>query len=129
MIPLVEKNQDGKGDVNTWYLDNGASNHMTGLRSRLKILVESVQGKVRFGDGSTVCIKGKGSVALKCKNGEERILTEVYFIPSFCNNIISFWKLAEAENRVILDGEMLWVYEKSGKLLMKIPRAANRLSN
>ncbi|XP_074376484.1 uncharacterized protein LOC141718044 [Apium graveolens] len=48
-----------KADISVWYLDNGASNHMTGERSRFKELDENVHGQVRFGDGSTVCIKGK----------------------------------------------------------------------
>ena len=39
-----------------WYLDNGASNHMTGDREKFQELDEAVTGKVRFGDGSTVQI-------------------------------------------------------------------------
>jgi hypothetical protein len=35
-----------------WVLDTGASNHMTGTRSVLSHLDESVRGSVRFGDGS-----------------------------------------------------------------------------
>ncbi|GJY42076.1 ribonuclease H-like domain, reverse transcriptase, RNA-dependent DNA polymerase [Tanacetum coccineum] len=42
-----------------WYLDNGASNHMTGMREHFKELDEEVSGKVRFGDGSYIEIKGK----------------------------------------------------------------------
>lgn len=63
-----------------WYLDNGASNHMTGQRGKFKELDERVSGKVKFGDGSTVCIKIKGTVVFQCKNGEERTLSEVYYI-------------------------------------------------
>ncbi|XP_074361123.1 uncharacterized protein LOC141701346 [Apium graveolens] len=114
-------------DSDIWYLDNGASNHMTGQRSKFKMLDECVKGQVKFGDGSMVEIKGKGTVSLKCKTGEERELHEVFFIPSLCNNIISLGQLSEAGNKVVLNGEYLWIHEKQGKLLMKVKRSANRL--
>ena len=42
------------------YLDNGASNHMTGERSYFYELSENIKGKVvKFGDGSCVDINGK----------------------------------------------------------------------
>nr|GFA86106.1 zinc finger, CCHC-type [Tanacetum cinerariifolium] len=41
-----------------WYLDIEASNHMTGVREHFKELDEKVSGKVRFGDGSYIEIKG-----------------------------------------------------------------------
>lgn len=124
-LKTVEANKLGVSNV--WYLDNGASNHMTGKRSKFKDLNEEVTGKVRFGDGSTVEIKGKGSVLFKCKNGEERMFHEVYYIPSLCNNILSLGQLSEEGNRVIMHGEYLWVYEKGEKLLMKVKRSCNRL--
>ena len=37
-----------------WYLDNGASNHMTGRRDYFKKMDETVIGKVRFGDDSRI---------------------------------------------------------------------------
>lgn len=45
-----------------WYLDTGASNHMTGTRSVFSKLDCQVKGSVRFGDGSVVEIEGRGSV-------------------------------------------------------------------
>ena len=52
-----------------WYLDNGASNHMTGERSYFSELNENVKGKVKFGDGSFVEINGKGSILFEAKTG------------------------------------------------------------
>lgn len=110
-----------------WYLDNGASNHMSGQRSKFCTLDESITGQVRFGDGSAVEIKGRGSIAHRCKNGDECVLKEVYFIPSLRSNIISLGQLAEKRNRITITGEYMWVHEEKGKLLMKVKRSANRL--
>ncbi|KAD7117350.1 hypothetical protein E3N88_04618 [Mikania micrantha] len=61
------------------------------------------------------------------KNGEQRVLKNVYFIPRLCNNILSLGQLTEAGNKVVMDGPMLWVYDKQGNLLMKVFRSQNRL--
>ncbi|GJY46380.1 zinc finger, CCHC-type containing protein [Tanacetum coccineum] len=39
-------------DASIWYLDNGASNHMTGTKSHFRNINESITGRIRFGDGS-----------------------------------------------------------------------------
>jgi len=46
-------------EENIWYLDNGASNHMTGDIRYFSTLDDSILGKVRFGDDSRIGIKGK----------------------------------------------------------------------
>lgn len=84
-------------------------------------------GNVRFDDGSTVEIKGKGSVVFKCKNGENQMLKDVYFIPSLCNNIVSLGQLSKDGKKVVLKGEFLWVFDEHIQLLMKVKRSQNRL--
>ena len=74
--------------VDGWYLDSGATHHMTGRREFSDLDVD-VGGSVRFGDSSTVEIKGVGSVILTAKSGEHRMLTGVYYIPALRNSIIS----------------------------------------
>lgn len=71
ITPQLKAETEKKTESNLWYLDNGASNHMTGLRSKFYELDERVTGRVKFGDESVVLIKGKGSVAFECKNGEK----------------------------------------------------------
>lgn len=62
VIFLNEKNmnpQDFETNLvgeNTWYLDNGASNHMTGNRDYFRNIDETITGKVRFGDYTRIDI-------------------------------------------------------------------------
>ena len=53
-----------------WYLDNGASNHMTGNKNYFKNIDETITGKLRFGDDSRIDIKGKGSILFISQTGE-----------------------------------------------------------
>lgn len=127
VFPRLTTSGDSKMQSSIWYLDNGASNHMTGDRTKFKTLDESVAGEVKFGDGSSVVIKGKGTIAFKCKNGEEKLFQEVYYIPDLCSNIVTLGQMSEEGNRVVLDGEYLWAYDENGVLLMKVKRSSNRL--
>jgi hypothetical protein len=53
----------------------------TGDKVKFCELDEAVTGNVKFGDGSTVQIMGKGSILFSCKNGDQWMLQEVYYIP------------------------------------------------
>ncbi|XP_024016228.1 uncharacterized protein LOC112089709 [Eutrema salsugineum] len=87
VVYLNEKNcTPSKYKTNTeeeyiWYLNNGASNHMTGDRRYFMKLDDSVTGKVCFGDDSRIDIKGKGSISFIDRNGDSRVMNNVYFIP------------------------------------------------
>lgn len=78
-----------------WYLDKGASNHMTCNISIFSHLNKKVGGSVKFGDGSCVDIKGRGTIVLEGRNDEQRLLTDVYFIPHLRSNILSLGQATE----------------------------------
>lgn len=81
VVYLNEKNvkpsnfetHDAEGNI--WYLDNGASNHMSGNREYFSKIDETITGKVRFGDDTRIDIKGKGSVLFISKNKEKKNLS------------------------------------------------------
>ena len=61
---------------NIWYLDNGASNNMSGNRMFFIAIDETILGKVRFGDDSRIDIRGRGSIQFIFKGGEKKILNK-----------------------------------------------------
>ena len=111
----------------SWYLDNGASNHMTGNRDWFCKLDELVTGKVKFCDDSRIDIRGKGSIKFTGKNGESKILANVYYIPDLKSNIISLGQATEAGCDVRLREDYLTLHDRDGNLLVKATRSRNRL--
>ena len=113
-------------DVN-WYLDNGASNHMTGEKTFFSELNESIKGRVKFGDGSCVKIDGKGSIIFEAKRGEQKLLTDIYYIPELRSNILSLGQATEQGCDVRMKDNYLTLRDPRGRLLVKVLRSPNRL--
>lgn len=85
MLLAVKENEE-LGE-NLWYLDNDASNHMCGDKTKFLELDETWKGHVTFGDSSKVPIMRKGTILIRLKNGDDRIMSNVYFVPKMKNNI------------------------------------------
>ena len=49
-----------------WYLNSGASNYMTSFKAAFSELDDDVTGMVKFGDGSWVAIRGRGTIIFRC---------------------------------------------------------------
>ncbi|KAG7554412.1 Integrase catalytic core [Arabidopsis suecica] len=124
---IPSKYEANCNDDDVWYLDNGASNHMTGDRRYFSKLDKTITGKVRFGDDSRIDIKGKGSILFVDRNGEQRKMSDVYFIPDLKSNIISLGQATESGCDVRMSGEILTMHDREGKLIVKATRSKNRL--
>lgn len=113
--------------MNVWYLDNGASNHMSGNRLFFYELNETIIGKVRFGDDSQIDIKGKGSERFILKDGEKKVLNNVYYILGLRSNIISLGQATEVGCEVRMKDQALTLYDRNGRLMVRTTRSRNRL--
>ena len=89
VCPKLHYTSDGVSYGDVWYLDNGASNHMTGDREKFREIDTTIASSVTFGDGSTVEIKGKGSVVFEGQLGDQWVLYDVYYIPKLKSNLVS----------------------------------------
>jgi hypothetical protein len=72
-------------------------------------------------------IEGRGVVEYRCKNGERRSFTGVYFIPQLTANIVSVGQLDEAGYEVHIRTGKMDIREPGGRLLARIERKRSRL--
>ena len=122
------KRLEGEEDsMDIWYLDNGASNHMSGNRLFFYELDEMITGKVRFGDDSRIDIMGKGSIRFIVRGGEKKVLRNVYYIPALRSNIVSLGQATEVGCEVCMKDNQLSLYDRDGQLMVRSTRAKNRL--
>ncbi|KAL6581789.1 hypothetical protein OROMI_005803 [Orobanche minor] len=58
-VVFLTYKENEEGEKNTWYLDSGASSHMSGQKELFTEIDDTVHGEVTFGDSSKAPIKGK----------------------------------------------------------------------
>ncbi|CAD6255874.1 unnamed protein product [Miscanthus lutarioriparius] len=107
VFPELHYTNDGVSYGDVWYLDNGASNHMTGDRAKFRDIDSTVSGKVTFGDGSTVDIHGRGSILFQGVSRDQWVLYDVYYIPKLKSNLVSLGQLTEIGHRVLMDDDLI----------------------
>lgn len=49
------------------------------------------QGKVTSGDSSKILVKGKGNIMFQTKNGDNKYISDVYYVSALQNNILSLF--------------------------------------
>ncbi|XP_039137400.1 uncharacterized protein LOC120274929 [Dioscorea cayenensis subsp. rotundata] len=72
-----------------WLLDNGCSNHITGIKSLFQTLDESMQQTIRLGDNPVMKVGGMGKVRMKTKGGQMKELHQVLYMPKLAHNLLS----------------------------------------
>ncbi|XP_048491792.1 retrovirus-related Pol polyprotein from transposon TNT 1-94 isoform X1 [Beta vulgaris subsp. vulgaris] len=115
---LALKIEDKKDDNLTWYLDNGASNHMTGDKNKFVDLDTSVTCNVTFGYGSKVKIEGKGTIMIELKDSSHKLRS----------NILSVGQLLEVNGcKIMMEGQKLWLRDRNSNLITTVSMTKNRM--
>lgn len=117
---VPKKYEIKKGEEDLWYLDNGASNHMTGNVTYFSELNRNIKGKVKFGDDLHVNIEGKCSILFQSKTGEQKLVTNIYYIPDIKSNILSLGHATEVGCDVRMKLDYLTVHDPRGRFLVKV---------
>ncbi|XP_024004089.1 uncharacterized protein LOC112081558 [Eutrema salsugineum] len=82
-------------------------------------LNKNIGGKVKFGNGSCLRIVGKGSMLFQSKTIEQKIVSDIYYIPELKGNILFLGQATEAGCDVRMRQDYLTLHDPSGRLLVK----------
>ena len=98
----------------TWFIDSGASQHMTGQRlwfSRFENLHGS--GNVFLGDERELPIKGKGSIPFDFPHGGSLDIPDILYVEGLRRNLISVSKLRDQKFHINFDDKAdVWTISK-----------------
>ncbi|XP_070043804.1 uncharacterized protein [Nicotiana tomentosiformis] len=124
---LMALKEEDKDDCCSWYLDNGASNHMCGCKEKSVEINKMVRGNVSFGDTSKIQIEGIGMILISYKNGDHKLIQDVYYVSKLKSDILSLGQLLEKEYDIHMKNMHLWLRDSNGILIAKVHMAKNRL--
>ena len=123
---LLHGSKGASSDPTLWYLDAGATNHMTGRREFFRNLDESTTGSVKFGDNSRIKIGGKGEIEVNQRDGSILCLRNVMFVPMLEANTLSLGRLDEEGYWMIKGEGKLTIFNPNGQLFVEVHRSSGR---
>nr|GEV56057.1 retrovirus-related Pol polyprotein from transposon TNT 1-94 [Tanacetum cinerariifolium] len=111
----------------TWFLDSGCSNHMTGDESIWVNIETAGNSQVKMGNGAVVQVKEKGKIPVKTKTSI-KYLHDVLLVPDLTQNLLSVGQFVEHGYCVIFEGKGCSIYNKgrNRELMQKIITGRNR---
>lgn len=108
-VNMLEVNL-AESSSNEWFIDSGASKHVTGQKSLLSDLDSNCRSKISTTGGHTLNVAGKGSVKVPTPSGGIRI-DNVLYVPGIRKNLLSVGSIADGEDRpkILFDSTHCWI--------------------
>ena len=101
------------GNDDTWYLNSGCSNHMTGHKEWLVNFDMKKRSKVKFVDNRVIEAKGTtGDVLIQRKDGGQTLITEVLYVPTMKNNLLSIGQLLQKGFSMNLHDDTMEIFDR-----------------
>jgi hypothetical protein len=101
-----------------WYLDTGASKHVTGSSSQFSSLDDSYQGDVRTVGGQKHKIAGRGSVKFQFPTSEIKTIPDVLYVPSITKNLLSVGSLTDGGYIACFDETKCYLINKGNRKII-----------
>ncbi|XP_047326527.1 uncharacterized protein LOC124930212 [Impatiens glandulifera] len=124
---LLALNQKVIGGESQWYLDNVASNHMCGDKSKFVEIEKKATKNITFGDASKVQIEGKCTILIQLKDGTHKFISDVYYVLKLKFNILSLGKLMKRGYQMLMKDHNLWLQDGRANLIAKVTMSKNMM--
>ena len=124
MLMMITNSESHNNE--TWYIDSGCLNHMTGHKDWIVNFDAMKKSKVRFADNRVIQAEGVGNVAIRRLDGRQAMITNVLYVPGMKSNLISMGQLLEKGFSMKMSNGSLEVYDTTKEMIMKVPLAKNR---
>ncbi|XP_058982660.1 uncharacterized protein LOC105262273 [Musca domestica] len=105
-----------------WYIDSGATAHMTNSRSLLSNIRTTTGREVTVANNNTMKVECAGDVRVVLNGGGTKtnaVLTNVEFVPSLCTNLLSVKQLTANGNKVVFEKNMCTILGDDGVVVAK----------
>ena len=101
---------------NIWYIDSGASSHMTGHKRFFKDLQEGGTGiHVELGDDVRYQAQGVGTVSFERESGKPLSFADVLYVPGLTKNLISVSTLEDKGYQVKFRDHRVYIRPKGSE--------------
>jgi hypothetical protein len=100
-----------------WYIDSGASRHMTGVREQFSDLAErALDIDIVLGDDRKVKAAGVGTVSFERESLPPLRLTEVLYVPGLKKSLVSVSTIEDRGFEVVFRNGQVLMYPKGGNI-------------
>ncbi|KAL3533483.1 hypothetical protein ACH5RR_007004 [Cinchona calisaya] len=111
-----------------WFLGNGCSNPMTGMKEIFKELDETQKVKVKLGDNKDIQVEGKGTIEIKTSHGKVKFSHDVQYVPSLAHNLLSVGQLMASGYSVLFDDGACVIKDKNlGQTMINVHVTKNKM--
>lgn len=126
MLLMAYTDADTTIGETSWFLDSGCSNHMCGRKELFSHLDETFRKSVKLGNNYSLCVMCKGQIHITINNVTQ-ILTEVFYVPDLCNNLLSIGQLQEKCLVILVQHNKCKIYHPDRGLIIDTTMSLNRM--
>ena len=123
---LVELNMlETPQQTTSWYLDSGATHHVSGDSSVFSSLRPTSGAQLRSAGGQNHHVTGVGNVDLQVLNGKIKTIPSVLYTPGITKNLLSVGSLTDQQKTLVFKSKSCYVIDNATSTIEAVALRSN----